>query len=60
MQVNRDFGIDINPIGKGHIDENIKYINIKLASMGLPYFKGKDEKDISSVRTLIEHFREKD
>ena len=60
MQVNRDFGIDINPIGKGHIDSNIKYINIKLASMGLPYFKGKDEKDISSVRTLIEHFREKD
>ncbi|QEN05999.1 hypothetical protein EW093_15265 [Thiospirochaeta perfilievii] len=60
MRVNRDFGIEVNPLGSENIDKYIKYINMKLASMGLPYFEGKDDEELKTAWDLIEHFREKD
>lgn len=60
MRVNRDFGINVNPLASENIDKYIKYINLKLASMGLPYFEGKDDEELKTAWDLIEHFREKD
>lgn len=60
MQVNRDFGIDVNPLTSENVDKYIKYINLKLASMGLPHFEGKDDDELKTAWDLIEHFREKD
>lgn len=60
MQVNRDFGIDVNPLSEENIDKYVKYINLKLASMGLPYFEGKGDEELKTAWDLIEHFREKD
>ncbi len=60
MQVNRDFGIDVDPLAQENVEKYIKYINLKLASMGLPYFEGKDNEELKTAWDLIEHFKEKD
>lgn len=59
MQVERDFGIGVNPLAKDNFEGYIKYINMKLASMGLPYFEGSDDKELKTAWDLIEHFKEK-
>ncbi|MBN2619066.1 MAG: hypothetical protein JXR64_12205 [Spirochaetales bacterium] len=60
MQIDRDFGIGVNPLAKENVEGYVKYINMKLASMGLPYFEGSDDKELRTAWDLIEHFREKD
>jgi phosphoenolpyruvate carboxykinase (diphosphate) len=60
MKVNRDHGIGINPLAPTKAQSLVKYINLKLASMGLPHFEGTDNRELETAWDLIEHFREKD
>ena len=59
MIINRDVGLDLD-LSDDHIkDRFIRYINLKLTSLGLPIFKNVDHQDIDIAHDLITKFRER-
>lgn len=60
MAIKRELGVGVNVFEKNNYNRLIKYVNLKLASMGLPFYEGHDNDEINTAWDLIEHFREKD
>ncbi|MDC7227611.1 MAG: hypothetical protein PQJ61_12670 [Spirochaetales bacterium] len=59
MDIKRTLGIGINPEDKEQRERTLRYINLKLASMGLPYSSSTDIMDVEIAHDLIENFKEK-
>jgi hypothetical protein len=59
MDPKRSLGIGINPNEPEQRGRIIRYINLKLASMGLPYSSTTDVMDIDIAHDLIENYKEK-
>lgn len=62
MAIKRDLGIGVDVFEETTHRRLVKYINLKLASMGLPYYKGDDQEsdEVYNAWDLISHFKEKD
>jgi len=59
MDPKRSLGIGMKPDEPGQRERIIRYINLKLASMGLPYSNSTDVMDIDIAHDLIENYKEK-
>ncbi len=59
MDPKRSLGIGTENDDQGQRERVIRYINLKLASMGLPYSSRTDVMDIEIAHDLIENFKEK-
>ena len=59
MDNKRILGIGSNPNDQEQRERILRYINLKLASMGLPYSSRTDIMDIDIAHDLIENFKEK-
>ncbi len=60
MSIKRELGIGVNVFDEKNFTPLAKYVNLKLASMGLPVYEGHDNKELETAWDLIETFREKD
>lgn len=60
MKISRGLGIGVDSLSEENLSGTIKYINLKLAAMGLPYFEGTDNEEITAAWDLIEQYKEKD
>lgn len=58
MDLKRSLGVGYTASGKEQ-EQMIKYINLKLASMGLPVYKKADTSELEVAEDLIESFKEK-
>lgn len=59
MDKKRTLGIGINTEDQQQRERTLRYINLKLASMGLPYSSRTDVMDIDIAHDLIENYKEK-
>ncbi len=59
MDTKRRLGILDNAENKDARERTLRYINLKLASMGLPYNSSTDVMDIEIAHDLIENYKEK-
>ena len=59
MDKSRTLGIGKDVENKDERERTLRYINLKLASMGLPYNSSTDVMDIEIAHDLIENFKEK-
>jgi hypothetical protein len=59
MDKKRTLGIGIHTENKEVRERTLRYINLKLASMGLPYSSSTDVMDIEIAHDLIENYKEK-
>ncbi|MCP4156940.1 MAG: hypothetical protein GY757_55015, partial [bacterium] len=59
MDPKRALGVGLEPDDPKQRERIIRYINLKLASMGLPYSSRTDVMDIEIAHDLIENFKEK-
>ncbi|MDC7220131.1 MAG: hypothetical protein PQJ59_09335 [Spirochaetales bacterium] len=59
MDMKRTLGIGVEADDPQHRDRIIRYINLKLASMGLPYNHDTDIQDVEIAHDLIENYKEK-
>ena len=59
MDPKRSLGIGLKTDDPGQRERIIRYINLKLASMGLPYSNSTDVMDIDIAHDLIENYKEK-
>ncbi|MBI9104376.1 MAG: hypothetical protein JEY99_18310 [Spirochaetales bacterium] len=55
----RTLGLATNPEDPDQRERTLRYINLKLASMGLPYSSSTDVLDIEIAHDLIENYKEK-
>ena len=59
MSVKRDFGLRLNRISPQDRGRLIAYINIKLASMGLPVYSHEGTAFVDLASDMLENFRQK-
>jgi len=59
MKPNRDVGIHLDQSDPQYRERVIRYINLKLASLGLPTYNKVGKEDLEIAHDLIEGFREK-
>ncbi len=59
MDPKRSLGLGMKADDTAQRERLIRYINLKLASMGLPYSNSTDVMDIDIAHDLIENFKEK-
>ncbi len=60
MAVKRDFGLGIDRASKPERDKLIAYINIKLASLGLPIYSKEGTGFVDLASDMLANFRQKD
>ncbi|MDX9784182.1 MAG: hypothetical protein RBT72_05450 [Spirochaetia bacterium] len=60
MAVKRDFGLGMERASKPERGKLIAYINIKLASLGLPIFSKEGTGFVELASDMLENFRQKD
>ncbi len=60
MPIKRDFGLRLNRQSPAEHERLIAYINIKLASMGLPIYGREGTAFVELASDMLENFREKD
>jgi hypothetical protein len=60
MAVKRDFGFRLNRLAPQERGKLISYINIKLASMGLPVYSREGTGFVELASDMLESFRQKD
>ena len=60
MAVKRDFGLRLNRVSPQERGKLISYINIKLASMGLPVYAREGTGFVELASDMLESFRQKD
>jgi len=60
MAVKRDFGFRFNRLSPQERGKMISYINIKLASMGLPVYTKEGTGFVDLASDMLENFRQKD
>ncbi|HRZ88483.1 MAG TPA: hypothetical protein P5117_03260, partial [Spirochaetia bacterium] len=60
MPVKRDFGLRLDRTSPQERGRLLAYINIKLASLGLPVYSREGTAFVELARELIENYREKD
>ena len=60
MPVKRDFGLRLDRTSPQERGRLLAYINIKLASLGLPVYSKEGTAFVELARELIENYREKD
>lgn len=60
MAVKRDFGLRLNRVSPQERGRLISYINIKLASMGLPVYAREGTGFVELASDMLESFRQKD
>ncbi|MCE5256656.1 MAG: hypothetical protein LLF89_07410 [Spirochaetaceae bacterium] len=60
MAVKRDFGFRFNRLSPQERGKLISYINIKLASMGLPVYSKEGTGFVDLASDMLENFRQKD
>ena len=60
MTIKREIGVGLNVFEKSSFERFSKYVNLKLATLGLPYYKNNEADDLDTAWDLIENFREKD
>ena len=60
MAVKRDFGFRLNRLSPQERGKLISYINIKLSSMGLPYYSKEGTGFVELASDMLESFRQKD
>jgi len=60
MPVKRDFGLRLNRLSQQERNKLISYINIKLASMGLPVYSKEGTGFVELASDMLESFRQKD
>jgi hypothetical protein len=60
MPIKRDFGLRLNRQSPVEHERLIAYINIKLASMGLPIYGREGTAFVELASDMLENFREKD
>ncbi|MCX7027917.1 MAG: hypothetical protein NT061_10670 [Spirochaetes bacterium] len=60
MAVKRDFGIRLNRLSAQERGKLISYINIKLSSMGLPFYSKEGTGFVELASDMLEGFRQKD
>jgi phosphoenolpyruvate carboxykinase (diphosphate) len=59
MELKRKLGIGVDADDPKQRERILRYINLKLASMGLPYSQSTDIIDIEIAHDLIENYKEK-
>ena len=60
MPIKRDFGLRLDRHSPAEHERLIAYINIKLASMGLPIYSREGTAFVELASDMLENFREKD
>ena len=59
MDKKRTLGLGVNAEDSSERERTLRYINLKLASLGLPYSSSTDVMDLEIAHDLIENFKEK-
>ncbi len=59
MKPIREFGLGLNLLAPEHKSQMIEYINLKLATLGYPFYEKGGTRGLNLAKNLIQNFREK-